>query len=164
MEKAIIVLVKDQMIAASMHGMPHGAGSINNGFPGHFCVHFSGSTTHRSGRADLAHELMILKASGKIDEYLNEAEPYELINIFAIAINQTDTKILHAIVSKFGSPNRINKVANNMKYFSVTRYLNRPLKNTKGYYKLIYLSRPPILRWIIARKQRLSILSSAGKA
>ncbi|RFU68198.1 hypothetical protein [Bacillus sp. V59.32b] len=126
--RAIIVLVKDQMIAASMHGMPHGAGSINNGFPGHFCVHFSGSTTHRSGRADLAHELMICK----IDEYLNEAEPYELINIFAIAINQTDTKILHAIVSKFGSPNRINKVANNMKYFSVTRYLNRPLKNTKG--------------------------------
>ena len=38
--RAIIVLIDDQMIAASMHGMPHGAGALQNDFPGHFCVHF----------------------------------------------------------------------------------------------------------------------------
>lgn len=130
--RAIIVLVKDQMIAASMHGMPHGAGSINNSFPGHFCIHFSGSTTHRSGREDLAHELMILKASGKLDEYLNDVEPYELITIFAIAINQTDNKILDAVTSEFSSSNRFNKMVNNMKYVSVSRYTKRPVHNTKG--------------------------------
>ena len=41
--RAIIVLIDHQMIAASMHGMPHGAGALQNDFPGHFCVHFSGS-------------------------------------------------------------------------------------------------------------------------
>ena len=45
--RAIIVLVKDQMIATSMHGMPHGTGALQNDFPGHFCVYFFGSITHR---------------------------------------------------------------------------------------------------------------------
>lgn len=30
--RAIIVLINNQMIAASMHGMPHGAGALPNGF------------------------------------------------------------------------------------------------------------------------------------
>ena len=40
--RAIIVLIdENQIIAASMYGrMPHGAGALQNGFPGHFCVHF----------------------------------------------------------------------------------------------------------------------------
>ena len=40
--KAIIVELEDgRRLAASMHGMPHGAGAIRgNNFNGHFCVHF----------------------------------------------------------------------------------------------------------------------------
>ena len=39
--RAIIVVVGGRRIAASMAGMPHGAGLIkDNDFPGHFCVHF----------------------------------------------------------------------------------------------------------------------------
>jgi hypothetical protein len=38
--RAIIVLISDQMIAAFIHGMPHGAGALQNGFLGHFFVHF----------------------------------------------------------------------------------------------------------------------------
>ena len=44
--RAILIITHDQLLAASMHGMPHGAGALKNGFPGHFCVHFYGSTTH----------------------------------------------------------------------------------------------------------------------
>ena len=97
--RAIIVLIDDQMIAASMHGMPHGAGVLQNDFPGHFCVHFFGSITHRLKNEDLSHKLMILKAAGRIDEYISSVDPYELIRIFSIAINQGDSKILALILS-----------------------------------------------------------------
>ncbi|MDQ7862438.1 hypothetical protein RCO48_19805 [Peribacillus frigoritolerans] len=49
-------MINNQMIAASMHGMPHGAGALQNGFSGHFCVHFSGSITHRLKNEDLSHK------------------------------------------------------------------------------------------------------------
>ncbi len=68
--RAILIINKDRMIAASMHGMPHGAGALENNFPGHFCIHFYGSTTHRTNTMDLSHMLMIYKASGKLEEYL----------------------------------------------------------------------------------------------
>ena len=39
--RAVIVVVGGRRIAASMAGMPHGAGAIkDNDFNGHFCVHF----------------------------------------------------------------------------------------------------------------------------
>lgn len=38
--RAIIVISDGEWIAASMHGMPHGAGALSNNFPGHFCIHF----------------------------------------------------------------------------------------------------------------------------
>ena len=97
--RAIIVLIEDQMIAASMHGMPHGAGALPNDFPGHFCVHFSGSITHRLKNEDLSHKLMILKAAGKVDKYIATVNPYELIKIFSIAINQGDSDILALTLS-----------------------------------------------------------------
>lgn len=92
--RAVIVKINDQMIAASMHGMPHGAGALNNGFPGHFCVHFIGSTTHRSNKEDPAHKIMILKAGNKLEDYLNKVNPEELIKIFAVAMNQKDDHLL----------------------------------------------------------------------
>ncbi|MDW7651461.1 MAG: hypothetical protein SCK29_10240 [Bacillota bacterium] len=64
--KGVIVEVRGHRIAASMHGMPHGSGKIDdNNFPGHFCIHFLGSTIH-SGGMDIQHHREILKAAGKL--------------------------------------------------------------------------------------------------
>ncbi|MBN8207276.1 hypothetical protein JI666_00790 [Bacillus sp. NTK071] len=96
--RAAIVVMDGQMIAASMNGMPHGAGALDNGFNGHFCLHFLNSTTHGSSSPDPAHNLMVLKAAGKIDEYLNKQSPSELVDSLMIAINNTDTSLLRKIV------------------------------------------------------------------
>lgn len=63
--RPIVVEVDGRRIAASMNGMPHGQGSIaDNGFPGHFCIHFLGSRIHQSGRMDVDHHKAILRAAG----------------------------------------------------------------------------------------------------
>ncbi len=63
--RPIIVEVDGRRIAASMNGMPHGNGSIaDNGFPGHFCIHFLGSRTHQSNKIDPAHQAAVLEAAG----------------------------------------------------------------------------------------------------
>jgi hypothetical protein len=108
--RAILILSKDHLIAASMNGMPHGAGALPNGFPGHFCVHFSGSSTHKLKKVDPAHQLMILKASGKLEEYFQTVKPDQLVNIFGIAVNQKDQKILELSVVKSKDSKEINKV------------------------------------------------------
>lgn len=95
--RAIIVINGNQWIAASMHGMPHGGGALKNNFPGHFCIHFYGSTTHRTNFMDLSHKLMILKAAGKLDEYLNNANPYEVISAFMAGLKQQDSRIVQSI-------------------------------------------------------------------
>lgn len=130
--RAIIVKYGDQMIAASMNGMPHGAGALKNGFSGHFCVHFLGSTTHRSNEPDFAHKLMLLKAGGKLDEYISNADPYHLIDIFATGINQTD----HNIVKQTFIPNEKNKKLykklKQITIFSITNVSYLPLSDLKG--------------------------------
>ncbi|MEH7884904.1 hypothetical protein V7654_11365 [Bacillus sp. JJ1609] len=96
--RAIIVISEEQMkIAASMHGMPHGGGALKNNFPGHFCIHFYGSTTHRTNFMDLSHKLMILKAGGKLELYLEQTDPYDLVNAFIAGIKQQDPKIISYI-------------------------------------------------------------------
>ncbi|WP_380630371.1 hypothetical protein [Saccharococcus thermophilus] len=127
--RAIIVLVGDQMIAASMNGMPHGAGAIKNGFPGHFCIHFWGSTTHRSGKMDPAYQLMILKAGGKIDDYLNNVDPYELINIFSIAVNNHDKTLLELSVAKNKNQSQLMKVIKDLAYFKITNMSLLPVED-----------------------------------
>jgi hypothetical protein len=92
--RSIIVQYKDKWIAASMHGMPHGAGALPNNFPGHFCIHFYGSTTHKTNEMDLSHKLMILKAAGKLDRHLANADPYELVNSYVAGFKQQDKSIL----------------------------------------------------------------------
>lgn len=92
--RAIVVLAENRKIAASMHGMPHGAGALKNNFPGHFCIHFYGSTTHRTNFMDLSHKLMILKAAGKLDGYVEKANPYDLLSIHMAGIKQNDKNIL----------------------------------------------------------------------
>ncbi|MFX3624475.1 MAG: hypothetical protein ACE3JP_10620 [Ectobacillus sp.] len=117
--RAIIVLVNDQMIAASMHGMPHGAGALPNGFPGHFCVHFYGSITHGLKNEDPAHKLMILKAAGKLDEYLYTVNPYELLNIFAVAINQGDRQLLKKTLSDPNDSKYFDEIVKDISSFEV---------------------------------------------
>lgn len=95
--RAIIVIHKDRWIAASMHGMPHGAGALQNNFPGHFCIHFYGSTTHRSNYMDLSHKLMILKAAAKLEDYVKGANPYEVIQIFIASLKEQDPFILSSV-------------------------------------------------------------------
>ncbi|CAH0302606.1 hypothetical protein SRABI96_04659 [Peribacillus sp. Bi96] len=130
--RAIIVLLNNQMIAASMHGMPHGAGALQNGFSGHFCVHFSGSITHRLKNEDLSHKLMVLKAAGKLDDYIQTVSPYELIRIFTIAINQENQKLLAMTLSNPSHPNRVNKLVKDISYFGVVDPLRQPPEQLNG--------------------------------
>jgi hypothetical protein len=93
--RAILVKVGNNCYAASMHGMPHGAGAIKgNDFPGHFCIHFPGSTTHRRKEPDPSHSLMILKAAGKLAQQLMAAEPHILVEYFLTAAREQDAAIL----------------------------------------------------------------------
>ncbi len=61
--RAILVQYNGHVYAASMNGMPHGTGTIkNNGFDGHFCIHFTGSKTHGSGKVDSMHQSCVKTA------------------------------------------------------------------------------------------------------
>lgn len=63
--RAIIVTIDGKNIAASMNGMPHGGQQIeNNGFQGHFCIHFKGSKTHIGNRVDATHQAAVKLAAG----------------------------------------------------------------------------------------------------
>lgn len=98
--RAVIVLYEGRTIAASMNGMPHGAGALDNGFNGHFCLHFLNSTTHKTPTPDPAHHLMIMKASGQLDHYLVNQTPVELVDSLMLAINNTDTSIIKKVLSE----------------------------------------------------------------
>lgn len=91
--RAIIVKSGKLRIAASMHGMPHGAGALANNFPGHFCIHFNGSTTHRRDEMDLSHKLMILKSAGELEAYTGNAGPEEAASAFIAGLKQQDEDI-----------------------------------------------------------------------
>lgn len=118
--RAILVLVNDQLIAASMHGMPHGRGALKNNFPGHFCVHFAGSVTHRSKKEDLAHKLMVLRSAGKLEEYITQLSPNELVQVFGVAVHQKDIKILDQIMTNSKCPNCIQKKIEDYSGFKIT--------------------------------------------
>jgi len=64
--EAIIVQVEGSSVrmAASMNGMPHGGSSIDNNFPGHFCIHFLGSYTHVAGTQCPLHQACVRHAAG----------------------------------------------------------------------------------------------------
>jgi len=128
--RAILVIKDDQMIAASMHGMPHGAGALRNGFPGHFCVHFWESTTHRRDKMDPAHQFMILKSAGKLDDYLNETDPYTLIDLFALAVNNHDPYILSETIAKNKYREKLTqKMIKDCSYFSIISMSLLPMED-----------------------------------
>ena len=61
--RAILILYKDHVYAASMNGMPHGTTTISNNFNGHVCIHFKNSKTHETDRIDRDHQNAVNKAS-----------------------------------------------------------------------------------------------------
>lgn len=130
--RSIIVKVGDQFIAASMHGMPHGAGALQNGFPGHFCIHFLGSTTHRSGKMDKLHHLMILKAGGKVEEYLYTVDPYEVIEFFATSINYQDESLLKLVTAPTKKQAQFKKKISQFSYFRINRMSYLPSEDLTG--------------------------------
>ncbi|MFC0476495.1 hypothetical protein ACFFHF_14890 [Robertmurraya beringensis] len=130
--RAIIVKVGDQFIAASMHGMPHGGGALQNGFPGHFCIHFYGSTTHRSGKMDKLHHLMILKAGGKEEEYLHTVDPYEMIEFFVTGLKYQDPHLLKVTIAENKTSTKLKKMAKSFTYFRITSMSFLPVEDLEG--------------------------------
>lgn len=92
--RAILVKSGSLLIPASMNGMPHGGGALQNGFQGHFCVHFLGSTTHKTPRPDFAHTLMIHKAAGELPEFIASLKPEGAMRVVEMAVKQRDEELL----------------------------------------------------------------------
>jgi hypothetical protein len=146
--RAIIVIHKDQMIAASMHGMPHGAGALENNFPGHFCIHFYGSTTHRTNSMDLSHMLMVYKASGKLIDYLENANPNEVVSAYLAGLKQQDKKITSLTsLQKVKWKPIFTKVEN----VKIVRMSNLPVEDLTGEIRLVI---PIEVDWFIKDKGR----------
>ncbi len=61
--RAILILYRGHVYAASMNGMPHGTSTIDNGFDGHFCIHFRNSKTHGTEKVDADHQKAVTAAS-----------------------------------------------------------------------------------------------------
>lgn len=95
----IVILESGEKLAASMNGMPHGAGAIEgNNFNGHFCIHFPDSKTHTSRRIDIAHQMMTWKAAGMIEEKLTAMDSRSLLEVVLTAIDQGDQLITSYII------------------------------------------------------------------
>ncbi|MBC8079761.1 MAG: hypothetical protein H7X86_05420 [Gorillibacterium sp.] len=93
--RAILVKKGSEVFAASMHGMPHGGGAIpDNDFNGHFCIHFLGSITHKTGNQDPDHEVMIHRAAGELMPFVQRLPLSQLAELFLIAFRQQDPEIL----------------------------------------------------------------------
>lgn len=60
--RAILVKYNGHVYAASMNGMPHGTTTRDNGFDGHFCIHFYKSRTHGTDRVDEDHQNAVAAA------------------------------------------------------------------------------------------------------
>ncbi|HBK85902.1 MAG TPA: hypothetical protein DDZ53_07735 [Firmicutes bacterium] len=116
--RAIVVLIGNRRIAASINGMPHGAGALRNGFPGHHCLHFWQSTTHVGRCPDPAHQVMVHKAAGKLHAYLQELQPNDLQLAMLEIAGQGDANIvkLGIINPKDGTdPSQLAKQVSNIK-------------------------------------------------
>jgi hypothetical protein len=109
--RAVLVYSDQFLIAGSMHGMPHGAGALQNGFPGHFCIHFKGSTTHKTRSPDLSHHLMILKAGGELDTFLDELQPQPKMDAFLAGIKNNDQGLIRKTITvKKANLKNVNKI------------------------------------------------------
>lgn len=106
--RAVIIRQNGLKLAASMNGMPHDQDdNPNNGIKGHFCMYFFQSQ-HPKGK-DLAHELMVQKAAGRIKSMLNSVADKELIYIFITALDQGDYSLISQISGGSRSVERLRK-------------------------------------------------------
>ncbi|XXM71228.1 hypothetical protein ACQ0QQ_16155 [Lysinibacillus sphaericus] len=142
--RAVLVQYNDFLIPGSMNGMPHGAGALQNGFPGHFCVHFYGSTTHKTPRPDFAHKLMILRAAGELNRYVYHMDPYESLKILEVAINQHDDDLLALILSD-GNKSTAKKMIHEVKHIDIT---DLSLLPSEDLHPILGLSVQARLKWI----------------
>lgn len=109
--RAILLSIDGKSYAASMHGMPHGAGAIRgNNFPGHFCVHFNGSSTHLRLEPDPSHHLMIRKASGGLNQFLLQAKPLEVVDTFLLSLHEQDSSTMALTTSVVSFPFSLDKI------------------------------------------------------
>lgn len=96
--KAVLVQSDEGWIAASMNGMPHGGDGIpDNGFSGHFCIHFLGSSTHKSEFPDLAHQLMVHKAGGELTALFDSSSPLALAKTFIVLLHHREEDVLRQL-------------------------------------------------------------------
>ncbi|MCA1053611.1 hypothetical protein LCM10_01330 [Rossellomorea aquimaris] len=148
--RAILVLYRDRLIPASMNGMPHGAGALQNGFPGHFCIHFFGSTTHKTPTPDFAHKLMILKAAGELHRYVHKMDPYESLFIMEIAINQHDNDLLSYVLLQ-EEKDMAKKLIEEIEYIDFTELSLLPSEDLHGIFGLNVTAR---MKWISKDKSQ----------
>ncbi|HHX73291.1 MAG TPA: LysM peptidoglycan-binding domain-containing protein, partial [Firmicutes bacterium] len=63
--RPVVVEVNGRRIAASSHAMPHSIQTItDNGFDGHFCIHFLNSTRHSDNQMQPDHQENVRRAAG----------------------------------------------------------------------------------------------------
>ena len=132
--RAILVEVRGHRIAASMNGMPHGAGAIaNNDFSGHFCIHFRDSKTH-SKDENLAHQIMVWKAAGKFMEQLNGAKPEQIARVMLAAVEQSDLNLASKLVlSSSDSPEaKIREQLSEIRWLVVSEISRPELEGSMG--------------------------------
>lgn len=98
--RAVLVKLADgRTLAGSMNGMPHGSGAIKgNNFNGHFCIHFRGSKTHSSNSLDPAHQAMIWKAAGVLEEELSAIPAQQAVETFFSILDEGDVKLLSTLL------------------------------------------------------------------
>lgn len=123
--RAILIHYQNHVIAASMHGMPHGRGALKNGFPGHFCIHFKDSLTHSTKSLDLSHQVMVYKAAGLLGQFVKEQSPEAIIELFFIAVNHHDEDLLSHIYS--GDVTAISDSMKDVEMIRMVNKLNPPL-------------------------------------
>lgn len=111
--RAVLVKLADgRILAGSMNGMPHGAGAVKgNNFNGHFCIHFRGSKTHSSNKVDLAHQAMIWKSAGVLEEELSSMPAPKLVETFFSILDQGDEKLLGAFLIDAGGSYDVKNLA-----------------------------------------------------
>lgn len=64
--RPVIIEFNGNRLAASMYWQPHGYQTrLDNGFEGHFCIHFINSTHHYSGKINEEHQKAVRQAEGK---------------------------------------------------------------------------------------------------
>ncbi len=120
--RAVIVQVNGRRIAASMNGMPHGAGALEgNDFDGHFCIHFRDSKTH-SNQDNLAHQIMVWKAAGKVEEMLTGAGAEHIIRVMLTFMEQGDFDQAGRLIRPSAgiSAKEVNRQLNNIKWLAVS--------------------------------------------